>query len=172
MIYDITEGRVPDNDIQSVFDNAIKLRNSAGGVRKWLSNLRKDKLDITDLQRAWRDEGFPDSTQEIGNILRNHGFSKEEIKKVFRQVLGTQTEGNINPAIIKIAEYAKKHNLANDLKLYMQQEYGFKESYTHLDKVVIEDIRNIFSMMVQEERLDRSKLINDCNIEQYGRRKK
>lgn len=169
------EGRINNADAKAVFKLAADMHNKPSGLGRIFKGLRKDKIDATDLQQAWKDEGYPDDTRDLAAILKGHGFGKKEIDKVFSEVFGGNAEEageDLSPTIQKIADYAKKNGLAEPLKAFLQREYGFTESYSHEGKAMIEDVRRIFTTIVREERTGRRSLIKTQEQTQLGRTKK
>jgi len=172
------EAQLSSADAKDVFKKAGDLKNKPSGLGRIFKGLRKDKIDVSDLQKSWADEGYPDDTRDIYAILTNHGFNKKEINKVFSSVFGKQrgsdeyAEPTQSPVIQKIAKYAKDNGIAEELKAFMASEYGFKESVESYGKAVVEDIREIFTAIVNEERSDRSILIRNYQQTSLGRTKK
>lgn len=167
------EGRISSADAKEVFKVASNLNNNPIG--RVFSGLRKDKIDINDLQQAWKDEGFPDDTKDIAAILKGHGFSKNNINKVFKKVFGidkAEDEYSVSPAIQRIVTLAKDNDIVEPLKAFLQKEFKFTESYAYNGKVVVEDIREIFTSIIQEERSNRTALIKTQTQAQLGRTKK
>ena len=74
-------------------------------------------------------------------------------------------------AIYKIAQYAKKNKIIQDLLSFLENEYGFKES-VQTNKMMIEDIRQLFIAIAGEERSGRAELIKQQDKAQLGRTKK
>jgi hypothetical protein len=175
---DINEAKINPADAKEAFKVASGLRNNSTGLSRIFKGLRKDKIDVNDLQQAWKDEGFPSDTTEIAAILKGHGFSPTEINKVYSEVFGKGTGKNdfeepvASDAIQKIATYAKNNGLVDELKLFLQKEYGFTESLTYEGKAVMEDIRQIFTSIVREPRADRNSMIKIQEQTQLGRIKK
>lgn len=175
----IVETQINRADIKALFKDASSLRDGKPGLGGSLfKGLRKDKINIDDLQKAWKDDGFSDDTADIARILHGHGFSPSEINKVFAGVFGKAdtetgfTEPVASPAIQKIADYAKKEGFTDEIIEFMRREYQFNESIFYPGKVVIEDVRRIFSAIVHEERSGRVNLIKKDDITHLGRGKK
>lgn len=176
----ITEAEINRADVKSIFKTATDNRNSPSGLGKYIKSLRKPTIDVAELQKAWADAKYPDDTQDIESLLLAHGFSKSEIKKVFAQVFGedpdSETGHNAPPpaseTIMKLADFAKKNGLDKDLIAFMEQEYGFKESYQNHGKIMVEQIRDIFTKIVKEERSGRAELVKQHEQTQLGRSKK
>jgi hypothetical protein len=172
----ITEAQLSNADTKAVFKTADKLANS--GISKFTRAFKK-KVDISDLQKAWQEAGYPDDTRDIGVILKDHGFSPKEINKVFSGVFGQQDSGNSksaeptqSPVIQKIAKYAIDNGIAEELKTFLAQEYGFKESTSLYGKAMVENVRDIFTEIVKEERNGRQHLIKEYEQTHLGRIKK
>lgn len=173
----LNEQQVNNADIKAILNKAAGSREKPGIVGRLL---RKDKIDVADLQKSWQEQGYPDDTRDIKALLLSHGFSEREIKKVFSEVFGTYDTGKSqepdvpgqSPTLLKIVQYAKKNNLTQDLIQFMQQEFGFKESVSHQGKIVVEDIRRIFTAIVQEERSGRAELIKQEDKIKLGRTRK
>lgn len=168
------EGQINKADAKELFKTAANLRNRPTGMRK-IPGFRKDRVDVYDLRDAWADEGYPDDTRDIAAILRKQGFNPKEINKVFKGVFGDSAEKSgdaSSPIIQKVADFAKKNDLVEDLIDFMAEEYKFTESYAHEGKAVVEDIRQIFDSIVQEERRGRAALIKKEDKAQLGRTKK
>jgi hypothetical protein len=176
----ITEDQINTADVKEILKKASDYRSNPRGLGKLFKGLRKEKIELSDLQKSWASEGYPDDTRDLTALLLSHGFSKKEIKKVFTEVFGSEDEdGDGEPdvpqqsaTLNKVVQYAKKNNLTQDLIAFMQKEYGFKESIDHGGKLVVEDIREIFTRIVHEERLGRAELIKQEDKLQLGRTKK
>ena len=169
------EGQITSADAKEIFKVATNLHNKPTGLGRIFKGLRKNTIDVNDLQQAWKDEGFPDDTRDLVAILKDHGFAKQEIDKVFQEVFGNTAENTgdeASPTIQKIVDYAKEHDLVEPLKVFLQREYGFTESFDYGGKVVVEDIRQIFTSIVREERTARLALIRTQEQTQLGRTKK
>lgn len=175
----IIEDQINTADVKAILKTAADQRNNPSGLKKYFKGLRKDKIDVADLQKAWASDGYPDDTRDIKALLLSHGFSDDEIRKVFGEVFGTTKSDDTEPDVLgqsatikKIVDYAKKNNLTQDLIAFMQKEYGFTESVNYSGKLVVEDIRAIFTRIVQEERLGRAELIKQEDKSQLGRVRK
>lgn len=182
----ITESMVSRGDVNAIFKKATDLRAKPSGMGRVFKGLRKDSIDINDLQQAWKDEGFPDDTADITHILKAQGFADKEIKKVFSTVFGDSddeegyAEPETSPAVLKIAEYIKKSGMTDDIVAFLERDYGellgTEEKPGLLSRIkkrfTTEDIRHIFTQIVQEERTDRIKLIRVQEQTQLGRKRK
>ncbi len=173
----LNEKEINRADVNAVFNIASDMRENPSGPSKYFKSLRKDKIDVGDLQKAWQEAGYPDDIRDIESILANHGYSKKEINKVFAGAFGSAGKNSYNepeasPVIQQIADYAKQQGLDKDLIAFMQKEYGFKESHEFEGKAVIEDVRKIFTSIVHEERTDRHKLIRNEEQRILGRNRK
>ncbi len=171
----LNEAQINKADAKAVFKTAADMRAKPTGLGRVFKGLRKETVTANDLQQAWKEEGFSDDTRDLAAILKGHGFSKSEIDKVFKEVFGDKAddaEPVASPTIQKIADYAKENGLADELKKFLQKEYGFTESYSYEGKAVVEDIRRIFTSIVQEERTDRAGLIKEQEQTLLGRSKK
>lgn len=172
----INETQINPSDVKAIFKTASTDRDNPGVMGRMFSRLRKDKIDVKDLQTAWKDDGFPDDLRDIERILKDHGFDKKEINKVFGQVFGGNKKGFespvASPAIQKIADYAKKNGIDKQLIAFLEKEYGLKESHIYEGKALVEDVRAIFTQIVNEERNDRQRLIKVQDRTQLGRTKK
>ncbi len=172
----LTESQLNTSDIKAVFKSASDSRNSPSGLGRFFKGLRKEKIDISDLQQAWKDEGYPDDTRDITKLLLGHGFSKKDVDKVFSAVFGTNSDQEPDvpyqsATMLKIVQYAKANNIVAELISFMESEYGFRES-TQNTKVMIEDVRRLFTAIVQEERTTRTELIKEQDKIFLGRTKK
>lgn len=171
------ESEISKSDIKSIFKGAITLRDKPTGLGRFFKGLRKDKIDILDLQQSWKDDGFPDDIRDISNILLGYGFSIKEINKVVKNVLDNDESDDDDlsidrSAIIKIAEFARKRGIDQRLIEFLKKEYNFNESIFFDGKVVVEDIRQIFSKIILEERSARASLIKEQDNKMLGRMKK
>jgi len=172
----LTEAEVSPPDVKAIFKGATDLRSRPSGFGRIFKSLRKDKIELSDLQQAWKDDGFSDDTRDIKRILLDHGFSETEIKTVFAEVFGkSDSEAGYeepvgSPIINKIAEYAKQKGLSDSLIAFLEREYadelGIKKRAT------TEDIRHIFTRILEEERPNRHLLIKEQEKTQFGRKRK
>ncbi len=172
----ITETQINPADVKAVFKAAASERDNPGMMGRMFSRLRKDTVDVKDLQTAWKDEGFPDDLRDIERILKDHGFDKKEINKVFGQVFGGDKKGYeepvASPVIQKIADYAKQQGIDKQLIVFLEKEYGLSESYAYEGKALVEDVRAIFTQIANEERTARQRLIKAQDKTHLGRTKK
>lgn len=153
-----------------------------------ISSLGRNSIEVSDLQRAWRDARFPSDTDDIYRILVKHGFSDKEINRVFDNVLGGDRQESddqeISPATKKLVEFIKKAGLVDDVKEFMQSVYGeelglikkpgmFDKAKKFFGrKVMAEDVRAIFTAIVKEERTERIELLRSYDKTHLGRNKK
>jgi len=173
----INESQVNSADAKAIFRQAAASRENPSGAGRLFKSLRKDKIDVSDLQRAWQQAGYPDDLRDITQILKNHGFGQKEINKVFTTTFGKNKSGEPNvpeasDAILKIAEYAKKSGIDQELIKFMQSEFGFKESVDFEGKALIEDVRFIFTQIIGEERKALPALLKAEEYKYLGRNRK
>lgn len=173
----LNEDIVEPADVKAIFTTAAELRNApATGFRRFFKT-KQDKLSPSDLQKAWQQAGYPDDIRDIESILTDFGFKEPEINKVFAEAFGNSGEDVYNeveasPAVLKIAEYAKKAGIDKEIIAFLQKEYGFKESHKFSGKAVIEDIRQIFDKIVHEERTGLQEIIRSTEHTHLGRYRK
>jgi hypothetical protein len=165
----INEAQLTRADVKDIFKNAAL----------------KKKIDINDLQTAWKDDGFPDDTRDIISILKRFGFGERAIEKILVSVFGKDKEGEINEpvesvTIQKVADFAKRHGLTDDLRKFMEREFGeelglkkggFLSKFFGR-KAVSEEIRQIFTEIIKEERTNRLTLVREFEQERLGRARK
>lgn len=190
----VNEAEINKSDINAVFKDAYTVRNaSTSGLRgaintglgKIHKGLQKNKLEVNDLQQAWKEAGYPDDTRDIGQILKDHGFSSNEINKVFANVFGDEVDHSnervsASPAVIELANYAKKHNLQNELIDFMKKEFADELGIDNGDsffgklkkKMFAEDVHKLFVAIIQEEREDRTLMLRTQENMCLGRSKK
>lgn len=166
----INEQQINPSDVKAVFRAAEDSRKNQGFMRNTFSRLKKDDVSAKDLQQSWKEDGFPDDIRDIKRILKDHGFGDKEITKVLTQVFGGTKKGYEEPvasaAIQKIADYAKKNGIEQELIKFLERDYGFG------NKAVTEQIRDIFTNIVQEERTERARLLKEYEHTQLGRSRK
>lgn len=196
----LSEAQISPADVNAVFKDAYKLRNASmqgfkgafnSGLGKINKSLKKDKVDVNDLQQSWKDAGYPDDTRDISKVLKSHGFGESEITKIFSNTFGDMSHDDRNvssPAIAKIADYVKKHDLQDDLIAFMQQEFGEELGVTtnrgilgkavdygktlFSRKATVEEVREIFTSIVNEERTERHILIRETELKLLGRNRR
>ena len=188
----IVETQLTSADSKELLKVAAELRDKPQGFGKIFKGLQKDKVSINDLQQAWKDQGFGDDERDIVLILKKFGYGQDEIKKVFQKVFGEQGQPDEDndadkpaaAAIQKFADYAKKSGMVDDLKAFMQQEFGEElgldqpqqgmagKAKNMFKKMTTEEIRQVFTDIIQEQRTDRSKLIREQEQSSLGRNSK
>lgn len=191
------ESQIEPTDINAVFKDAYKLRNASTsgfkgalntGLGKINKGLRKDKIELSDLQQAWKDAGYPDDTKDIETLLTSQGFGPSEIKKIFSSTFGDnidhEQESVSSPASIKIANYVITNGLKDDLVAFMQQEFGEELGITTNHgligkaanfirrKATTEEVRQIFTTIINEERTERFTLIKEQEKKLLGRNRR
>ncbi|HEY6438368.1 MAG TPA: hypothetical protein VIY47_17410, partial [Ignavibacteriaceae bacterium] len=188
---ELSEAQVNRADVKAILQGATDLKNKSGIMGRMLG-LKKDKIDLSDLQKAWAEgdsaegiESYSSDTRDIYAILKDKfGFGDKEIKKVFAQVFGdahNDKEGYdapvASPAIQKIANYARKNGFDDVLKSFIEKEFGeelglkSKKGFFE-SRASIENVRDVFTAMIQEERTERHNLLRNIEYTQLGRSKK
>ncbi len=171
----INENQIGRQDVNAIFKSAATLPQ--GRLNKIFNKNPRGKIEVSDLQRAWQEAGYPDDIRDIEHILTDFGFAKKEINKVFRNTFGNTEDGetdtpSASPAILKIAEYAKKAGIDKDLIAFMQKEYGFKVEEKYTGKAMVEDVRDIFDAIIREERTKLPEMMKTSEYDKLGRNKK
>lgn len=188
----ISESEINRADVKAILQGASDLRSNPSFLSK-MAGLKKDKIDVNDLQKIWKDEGFPDDTRDIYAILKSQGFADKEINKVFSQVFDNEenddeyNEPKASPAIQKIADYAKKIGITDDLIKFMKNEFSDELELSNntglankvwdagkklYKKAVAEEIRQIFTAIIHEDRITRIENIKQIQQTHLGRTKK
>lgn len=191
----LTEERINSDQAKKIFQGVID--------NKEYGRLKNKNLTINDLQKVWKDRGFPLDTQDIGDILKRVGFGDKEIHRVFDSVMGGNADYNQDddqdipkkpsPAVLKIAEYIQKNGLRDEIMAYMEQEFGEElkpTAPTEKDpglvgkamnwaknkfgkkQATVEEVREIFTAMVLEERTMRDECIKQVETTLLGRSRK
>jgi hypothetical protein len=178
----INEANVNKADVKAILQTAGETRNSS----KRFLGLGRRKIDVADLQKAWakglEDDGsdaYSTDLDTIKRILLKAGFGKKEINKVFAKVLKTDNSDRYSDAadapirsegVQKIADYIKKNGLQAEMIEFLKDQYSDEIGIT--EKVMFEDIREIFTAIVQEERSERVRLMKEDDRILLGRAKK
>lgn len=176
----ITETEVNKGDVAEIFKQATSSFRP-------LRNAIKGKVSVNDLQKEWASAGYPSDTYDISQILKKNGYGKNEIKKVFSKVFGETDDGDhrdpgASAAIQKIADYCKANGMADDVKAFMQKEFG-KELNAEPGmmgkikgmfgkKSTVEEVRQIFTEIIKEERSEYLNIIKEEDKNRLGRTKK
>jgi hypothetical protein len=117
----LTEQALDKDDIRDIFIQVSK----PGFSRK--------RVDIKDLQQAWKDTGYTDDSEKIVRILKSFGYDSDARDKVFSTVFGRgendrdsseSNSGSVSKAIDIIMDHVNKSGLKKDLIAFMQKEYG------------------------------------------------
>lgn len=191
----LSESIINRSDAEEVFKDAAYLRSKPTGLLgKMFKGHQKEKIDVEDLRQAWAkglqpdgSDGFSNDTNDIKHILLKFGYDEKEINKVFAQVFktddseydDTQDAPVASEQVQKVADIAKKHGLAKALRSFLEQEFAKelgleqeKKKGWFGKKATNEDIRQIFTTMIQEERTARIHLIRQEEQTQLGRQRK
>lgn len=174
----LTETEISQHDTKAIFNIASSLRDNPSGLGRFFKSQRKDKIGAADLQKAWQENGYPDDIRDIEHLLKGFGFDKKEINKVFASAFGKSDDNDydepeeVNPGILKIAQYAKKAGIDKDIIEFLKKEYGFNESHKFEGKAVIEEVRKIFDEIVREERHALPEMVRSAEQQQLGRNRK
>lgn len=157
------EENLQKNDIQSIFSAASRK-----------SSFLKKEININDLLKIWKEHRFPTDSKDIVNILKDVGFSSREINKVFKKAgYGSADAPAVSSAMNKISAYIIKHGYTEDILKFLKNNYnGIEETYVADGNIVIEDLRNIFTEIVKEDRPDLSEYIRKEQQQNLGRIKK
>lgn len=166
----INEYHLNPADTKEIFKTASTLKNTRFGSNK-------KRPTVADLHAAWKDHTpnkYPDDTEDISNILQGFGYSDNEIESVYNHVLGeiNLNQPPISPTIQKIADYIIANDMKSEMIEFLEGNYAFKENKTFKDKLVVEEIREIFTHIVEEEGLNRPQMIKELDFERLGRYKK
>jgi len=188
----ISESLITTADAKALLQGAAKLRSKPTLGGRIFKGLQKDKIEVNDLQQAWKEAGFPDDTRDIAAILKDQfGFSEDEIEKVFSNVFDSDDEDEDNdnepvasPAIQGMVDHINELGLTDEVKKFMEKEFGQELGlqdnpgmFSKLKKffgkkAVAEDVRYIFTAIIQEERKDRFAILRQQEQTHLGRSKK
>jgi len=191
----LTEEQISRAQAKKIFQGVID--------NKEYGRLKNKNLTINDLQKVWKDKGFPLDTQDIGDILKRVGFGDKEIHRVFDNVMGGNADYDQDddqdipqkpsPAVLKIAEYIQKNGLRDEIIAYMQQEFGeelkpappaekepglvgkamnWAKNKFGKKQATVEEVREIFTAIVLEERTMRDECIKQVETTLLGRSRK
>lgn len=199
----VSESQINRPDVKAVLKGISSYRPSPSVMNK-IPGLRKDKITVADLQKAWADGDaekhipqFADDTRDIKYILsKKFGYGTGEIDKVFAQVFGKGADGKPaepaqSPTIQKLADYAKTNGIDDAIIGFMKREFaselGIKNDINKdgmaykaghaignmfKRKAVAEEVRDIFTAIVNEERSDQPILAKEFQQTHLGRTKK
>jgi hypothetical protein len=191
----LSEAIINRSDAEEVFKDAAYLRSKPTGLLgKMFKGHQKEKIDVEDLRQAWANglegdgsDGYSNDTNDIKRIMLKFGYDEKEINKVFAQVFktddseydDTQDAPVASENVQKVADIAKKHGLTKSLRSFLEQEFAKelgleqeKKKGWFGKKATNEDIRQIFTTMIQEERTARIQLIRQEEQTQLGRQRK
>jgi len=181
----LSESLINKADINAIFKDASYLRSKPTGLGKVFKGFRKEQVSVDDLRQAWADglsgdgtDGYSDDTRDIKRILKSFGFDDKEINKVFTQVFKTddqeyddvRDEPTASKTVQKIADLAKNKGVDKALLQFLEQE--FADELGLGKKATYEDVRQIFTAIVNEERTGRTRLIREEERQHLGRSKK
>lgn len=184
---ELSEAIINRADVNAIFKDAAYLKNKPSGLGKIFKGFRKDSVNVEDLRKAWADglepdgsDGYSNDTADIKRILHKFGFKDPEINKVFSKVFnsGSNDEAGddeeANPVgsrlVQRVADMAKEKGIDKAIRSFLEQEFG--EELGINKKATYEDIRNIFTDILQEERSGRVELIKQEERLRLGRTKK
>lgn len=174
----LTEAQLATGDVKAIFKAAEKYRDTSH-LASW--DRYKEDISVADLQQAWKDAGYPDDTHDIESILRDKGFGRREIKKVFKNVLGDTADEGTSPAVMKIVDIIKKEGVVDEVVAFLEKNFadevnprgGVAGMFDKIKKrFTTEDIRTIFTTIVNEERTERETLLKQHETQQFGRKRK
>jgi len=192
----LSESIINRSDAEEVFKDAAYLRSKPTGLLgKMFKGHQKEKIDVEDLRQAWAkglepdgSDGYSDDTNDIKRILLKFGYDEKEINKVFAQVFKTDNNDEYDDVqdapvaseqVQKVADIAKKHGLAKGLRSFLEHEFADELGLEKEQKkgwlgqrATNEDVRQIFTSMIQEERTARIYLIKQEEQTQLGRQRK
>lgn len=185
----LSEAIINKADIVEIFKDAAYLRSKPTGLGKIFKRYRKDQVSFEDLQKAWAEgiesggvDGHSNDTRDIKRILQSFGFEGPEIDKVFSQVFRADNdeeeyddEEDNEPVgsrtVQKIADIAKEKGVDKALKSFLEKEFA-DELELQTKKATYEDVREIFTAIIKEERKGRMHLIKEEERLTLGRSKK
>jgi hypothetical protein len=185
-ITNLTEAIITNADAEALFKDAANLRSKSSGLGKLFPGLRKEKIELEDLRKAWANglegdgsDGYSNDTHDIKQILLKFGFGEKEINKVFAEVFKSDKTGYDeiqdapagSKAVQKVADLAKKHGLTKQLKAFLEQEFA-EDLRIDKKKVTTEEIKKLFNEMLHENRSERMKLIGIQENSYLGRQRK
>jgi len=179
----LNEAIINKADVNAILKTAAEQRNDPGFKRFF--GLGKEKVDVEDLRQAWAhgldpdgSDGYSNDTADIKHILKKFGFGDTEINKVFGKVFKTDDSKYDDrrdaprgmDAVQKTADFIIKNNLQKSVLLFLQQE--FADEIGIRETAMYEEVRQIFTLIVQEERTNRAYLIKEEEKILLGRTRK
>jgi hypothetical protein len=154
------------------------------------SNYGQSKITLDQLKDAWAKAGYPDDTDDIGEMLQGMGYDSETVSEVINNVIGNEDEEDSSEsrhrstsnAIVKIAAYIKKAGLTDEITQFMQENFaeelkpkqsmwqkakGFGKNLFG-KKATNEDVKQIFTLMLKEN----INIVKTIEYAKLGRNKK
>lgn len=185
-ITELTEAIITSADAEALFKDAAELRGKSSGLGKLFPGLRKEKIELEDLRKAWANglegdgsDGYSNDTNDIKQILLKFGFGEKEINKVFAKVFKhDQTDYDEiqdapagSKAVQKVADLARKYGLTKQLKAFLEQEFAEDLGINKKD-ITTEEIKELFVEILNENRSERMRLIAIQEKSYLGRQRK
>jgi len=123
----VNESRIDRNETKAILQSIID--------NKSYGKLKNKNITLQDLQKAWKDTGFSNNTQNIGDLLKKYGFGDTEIHRVFNNILGGNSDYDEdedenapplkpNPQVIEFAKYIKTHGYTDAVIEYLKTEFS------------------------------------------------
>ena len=177
----LKENYLSRGDVNTIFKAATKLKDTSH-LAPW--DRYRDEISVDDLQQDWKEDGYSIDIRDIESILKNRGFGKREISKVFKEVLGKGDHpdygydtGATSPAVGKLVDVIEKAGLKKEVIAFLEKNFKDEiEDDGWISKVkrkfTTEDIRDIFTSIVNEERTEREALLKQHETQQFGRKRK
>lgn len=159
------EDELQKSDISAIFKAA------EATPKNWLG---KSPEPVESLISKWKNARFPTDSRDIVSILKSSGYGDKAINKVFNKAgYGSSEEVAASPAIEKISKYIIEQGYTDDILAFMKSEFpDIAKSYVKEGTMNIEDIREIFATMMNEEAEELPELYRQRQQANLGRTKK
>jgi uncharacterized protein YbbK (DUF523 family) len=174
----LTETDLSTRQINNLFQTTSQVDPKGrifGNIKSKFSGNKTPKPTVQSLQQEWARAGYPENSEDLTKILRQAGYRNSEVDKIFKEVFNTgkdQSQQASSKAVTDIAEYIKQNNLTDEILKFMSETYGFKESYSYTGKVMVAEVKEIFTKIVNEEGLGRQQQIRSFERTNLGRTRK
>lgn len=179
----INEATINKADVNAILKAAAEQRKR--GPIKRFYDVGKKEIDVNDLQKAWAkglepdgSDGYSNDTADIKRILQKFGYGDKEINKVFTKVFKTDKSNyddeddapRGSEHVQKAADFIKKNGFQKHILAFLEQEFG--DEIGLKETIVVEEIRELFTAIVKEERTEIARLIKEEDRILLGRTRK
>lgn len=138
------------------------------GDYSMVNSSTKDCISYENIATYWKNSGYPDTDDQLANMLSDLGYSSQQIREAFETECSINESDDIEDLLKQLYQYIIDNNIKDEIIEQMKAEFG-KQLEPVNRSFGIDKIKNIFKKLSEQ---DLSQVRRQQEQTAYGRNRK